>query len=249
MKRIIPITLLLFLSLTAAGQDPELFDKIWYLYEVNDTEGDNFYVEGYQPYGGNPMIPQITPYVIIDEDFSFNGLGICNTFEGTLEYDVIDNNFRPITSETTNMSCGALEDLDEPTVIGPFGRVDPDPTFYTILNPTITNDADGFQTMIYGTQPFVGYLYRTKPILSLEDRRVTSFVLAPNPVQNELFFSEVNSTSEINSIRIYSVHGTVVMSISKPKGPSISVETLENGLYLLEIVTTIGKETHKILKQ
>ena len=185
--RTIIVFIALFYVFTSKAQDPDpdIFNQNWYLYEIYDSDqNEYFYVEGYQPYGGDPMIPQISPYVFIDETFNFNGLGICNTFEGSLEYDMSINSFRTITVTQTSDSCGFYEDIDEPYVIGPFGYVDPDPTFYTILSPQVTDDSDGFQTLRYGTQPFVGYTYRNTPILGLNDFLAATIKIFPNPTMD-----------------------------------------------------------------
>ncbi len=236
------------IQINAQDPDPDLFDQTWYLYVVEDSEGDTFYVEGYQPYGGDPVIPQITPYVIIEEEsLNFNGLGICNTFNGTLAQSPSHNSFRTVTADQTNFECGFYEDLDEPTVIGPFGWVDPDPEFYTIIDPQITTDSDGFQTLIYGTQPFVAYVCRNTPILSNEDFTKTAFSLYPNPTSGSLNFSSINTLVE--SVRVYSVTGTMVLQLSiHSSSNSMDVSSLTNGLYFVEMISAERQEIHKILK-
>lgn len=250
MKTLIMIIALTFaFTLKAQDPDPDIFNQNWYLYEIYDSDlGTYFYVEGYQPYGGDPMIPQISPYVIIDESFNFNGLGICNTFEGTLEYDIINNNFRTVSVTQTNESCGFYEDMDEPSIIGPFGYVDPDPTFYTIISPQVTDDSDGFQTLRYGTQPFVGYTYRNTPILGVDEFEKHRLKVFPNPVKNLLNIqSEIES---IDTIVIFDATGKRVTALS-PAASYYALDTssLPGGLYFLEISTTQSKEIYRIVKE
>jgi len=250
MKKLLFITsfFLFTIQINAQDPDPDLFDQTWYLYDVYDSDfNTHFIVEGYQPYGGNPQIPQITPFVIIDESFNFNGLGICNTFNGTLEYSAADTAFRAVTSTQTTNPCGLFEDMDEPYLIGPFGYVDPDPTYFTIFGLTITNDSDGFQTLTYGTQPFIGYTYRNTPILANSDYKKNVVLLYPNPTKGLLNVSFENLI--IESVMVYSVTGDMVLQPSFLSSSNlIDISSLTNGLYFIEIKSEEGIAIHKILK-
>jgi len=229
--------------------DPDLFNQTWYLRSVYDSDLGQYLivVEGYQPYSGNPTIPQIHPQVTIDPSLSFTGLGICNTFDGMLEYDGLNNGFRTISTNQTNMSCGFFENMDEPITIGPFGYVDPDPTFYTIINPQITDDPDGFQTLTYDTQPFVGYTYRNTPVLGNEDFTLKKISLYPNPSNNQIHINTGNTT--VNSLVLRDLAGRKIYQW-QPKSTEFSIEIhwLINGVYLLELDSAHSEAVFKIVK-
>jgi hypothetical protein len=247
-------TLLLLLSLyliatNVSAQDPDLFDQTWYLRDVFDTDEGEYIivVEGYQPYGGNPSIPQINPHVTISPSLSFSGLGICNTFNGALEYDSQLNSFRTITTNQSTMSCGFYEDMVEPATIGPFGYVDPDPTSFTIINPQITDDPDGFQTFTYGTQPFIAYRYRNTPVLGTEDLRVGEIKVFPNP--SESIVNIMAHSLLIESIHLLDANGRIITTKEPPSNNfSINISSLESGIYFLEINSSEGRFVRKLLR-
>ncbi|MBT8263640.1 MAG: T9SS type A sorting domain-containing protein [Bacteroidia bacterium] len=245
------VLMALFFAATSIAQDPDpdIFNQNWYLYEIYDSDqNEYFYIEGYQPYGGEPMIPQISPYVFIDEALNFNGLGICNTFEGVLEYDMSINSFRTASVTLTTDSCGAFEDMDEPYIIGPFGFVDPDPNFYTIIGPQVTDDSDGFQTLTYGTQPFIGYTYRNTPILGINEFIADNIQIYPNPAKNKI--NLVFEIGNLEVIYLLDVNGRVIIKASPDLGSySMDISNIKNGMYFLEVHTDDGKVRRKILKK
>lgn len=240
MKTLIMIIALTF-AFTLKAQDPDIFDQTWYLYEVYDTDtGDIFYVENYEP--------SISPYILIDQAYNFNGFAICNSFQGTMEYSVPDMAFRVVTTSQTSNSCGFWGDWYEPLIIGPFGYVDPDPNWFTIIDPVVTDDPDGFQTFSFITQPFVYYTYRNTPILGVDVFEKHRLKVFPNPVKNLLNIqSEIES---IDTIVIFDATGKRVTALS-PAASYYALDTssLPGGLYFLEISTTQSKEIYRIVKE
>ncbi|WP_432410483.1 T9SS type A sorting domain-containing protein [Rasiella sp. SM2506] len=229
--------------------DPDFFNQTWYLYEIYDSDfNETFFVEGYQPYAGNPEIEQITPNIFIDETLAFNGLGICNTISGTLEQDPITGDFRTVSTTSTSNACGFFEDTDELYIFGPFAFVDPDQTLSTIINPSITTDSDGFQTMRFSTQPFVSYTYRNSPILTINDFNTSSITVFPNPVENVLHIQ--SEGQPITSFRIFSNTGTVLLESSIPSSEnSLDASQFPAGIYFLQVHSQNGKESFKIIKK
>lgn len=249
MNKLVFFSIFLLLSTYGKAQNPDLYNQTWYLHEIIDEESEDFYVEGYQPYGGDPEIEQITPYFILDSNLNFNGVGICNPFNGVLEYDETSDSFRAISTNVETSSCGVFEDMDEPRVIGPFGFIDSDPTSFTIINPTITNDEDGYQTFSFITQPFVNYTYRNVSVLSVNDFEKDVFTIYPNPTSDIIQFSS-QSNSIITSIEVYSVLGSKVMEISDPNSlKTITLSSLNKGVYFIKIYSDQKSEIHQIIKK
>lgn len=248
MKKLLLFTLFFIFVQTIKAQepDPALFDQTWYLYEIYDSDFDEtFSVAGYQPYAGSPEIAQISPYIEIDASLNYNGVAICNIFNGTLEYD--SDAFRAISVTTTGSDCGFFENQDEPYVMGPFGFVDDDPLSYTIINPNITNDDDGFQTLNFVTQPFVRYTYRNTPVLSNRDFNKISFSISPNPTAEFLYItSEDNIT--IDTITVYNITGAKVSTITLLDN-TLNIASLHTGVYFIEIASQLGKETYRVIKK
>lgn len=89
-------------------------------------------------------------------------------------------------------------------------------------------------------------VYVPAEILSVHDVNLAEVNVFPNPTSGTV---HVNATEEINSITIFSTLGQVVQTID---GSSLNIELdlspLPNGHYLLEIETTRGTQTKKLIK-
>ncbi|MAM29358.1 MAG: hypothetical protein CMC13_10070 [Flavobacteriaceae bacterium] len=229
--------------------DPDFFNQTWYLYEIFDSDtNETFTVEGYQPYGGNPEIEQINPKITIDDNLQFLGLGICNTISGTLEKDAISGDFRTITTDGTSDACGFFEDMDEPYIFGPFANIEPDPLLYTIVDPTVTTNSDGFQTMTYTTQPFLQYTYRNTPVLNTPENDLATVAIYPNPAQNVLHFQKTATTELALDVRIISVSGQLVQTNRlEASQKSLNIAMLAPGLYFVNISEGNKSSTHKLI--
>lgn len=244
--------LLLFLTVSVKAQNPDadLLNQTWYLHEVYDSDFDEtFSVNGYQPYAGSPEIEQITPNFILDDNLNFSGIGICNSYTGVLEYDIMTNSFRTISTDVETSACGFYEDMDEPLVIGPLGFVDSDPLSYTIIDPMITNDSDGYQTLSFVTQPFVRYTYRNVSVLSVQDFKKNVFTVYPNPTSDVIQFSSDRNLTII-SAHMYSVFGRLVMDVSSQDFlDTVQISSLDSGIYFIKVASAEGVEIHRIIKK
>lgn len=217
-------------SVNAQDPDPDLYDQTWYLYEIDYENGDHINVENWYP--------EYTPYVIIDESLNFNGMGLCNFFDGTLEY--VSSFFTVVASNVTTNNCNDPYNYEE-AFIGPFGYIGGNFGFVEIID-----DSDGFQTMKYITGPFTDYTYRNTPILATDDFKKNVFSLYPNPTKGVLNFYCENETLE--SVSIFSVTGTKVLQLSIDSSNSINLSSLNKGLYFVEITYSEVKEVNKIIK-
>lgn len=252
MNKLLLFGLLIFFTAKINSQNPDadLLNQIWFLHEVYDSDFDEtFLINGYQPYAGSPEIEQITPNFNINANLNFTGFGICNSFTGVLEYDAMSNSFRTISTDVETSECGFYEDMDEPLVIGPLGFVDSDPLSYTIIDPIITNDSDGYQTFSFVTQPFVRYTYRNVSVLSVNAFSKNVFTVYPNPTSDVIRFSS-DRNQIITSAQMYSISGSLVMDISSHDFiDGISISSLDNGIYFMKITSEDGIETHQIIKK
>ena len=76
---------------------------------------------------------------------------------------------------------------------------------------------------------------------------ITGITVFPNPVKNNL---NINSKDQIKSIRILSMSGVILKTISMKSGSqSVDLSKLSKGIYIAEIITTNGSTKKKIIKQ
>lgn len=83
--------------------------------------------------------------------------------------------------------------------------------------------------------------------LSVSKNKKLEVHLYPNPV-NTSFQLEVTSDKEINSIRIFSVHGKEVLRFKEAQ-TSYDVSQLSKGVYFVQIESETGKSLKKIVKK
>ena len=69
-------------SIALYGQDPDMIGT-WYLRGFTADLGDTEFID-------NEDAPQ-NPTLIINADFSFEGIGACNTFSGQFMYDAVED--------------------------------------------------------------------------------------------------------------------------------------------------------------
>lgn len=81
------------------------------------------------------------------------------------------------------------------------------------------------------------------------NNNVEDWKIYPNPSNSILYVECANS--EIHSINIYSVIGENIISISNKLSNKtlVSIDTLENGIYFIEIKTSQGVSTKRFIKQ
>ena len=87
--------------------------------------------------------------------------------------------------------------------------------------------------------------------LSVDEQNLFNVKIYPNPVKDILNFDFRNATQSINEIKIFSLQGKLVQSISKPNNNIISLSTkeMQSGFYLIEINAENGsKKTSKFIK-
>ncbi len=226
----------LFLSLTLIAlngfaQDPNLY-QTWYLYSM-ESEFDTTTVSDFDP----PIVPTL----IIDASLNFSGQGACDTFNGSFSYSDPEELLIVANSSNTETTCGFYEDEFE---IEYFGYLSSGHHMTYI----ITNDADGYQTLLLHGATFTTLTYRnialSTPSILKDD---FSFSLHPNPTTNKLSIDYDNDTNDLN-LTLYSSTGTVIFK-NRSFQNDIDVSNLANGLYFMELTSTKGRIVRKFVKQ
>ena len=121
--------------------------------------------------------------------------------------------------------------------------------------PTVVTETDYFKSYYnFPNVKFNSYCTsNTDRALSVSDSNVTTkqnFTFYPNPVQDNLTIEMENLTA-VSSINVYSTIGQLVKKLSKPslsKQIEISLSDLKTGSYLIEVVSSHGKTTKKLIK-
>lgn len=114
--------------------------------------------------------------------------------------------------------------------------------------PTVIPIEGLFQNFI-NTIPPVNKIYRFIPT-TLATPGVTrnrSLVMYPNPVQDELKFNHPDNL-QVHSITIRTLLGQPVLEFDNPN-PTLSVQGLASGTYLVEFYTSLGKQVERLLKK
>lgn len=84
-------------------------------------------------------------------------------------------------------------------------------------------------------------------IISFENKAITQTILYPNPVSNQLFFS---NTKGFSSAVIVDFTGKVILEQSVQMGNnSLELSNLPKGFYLLQLKSESTIENHKIIKE
>jgi hypothetical protein len=116
----------------------------------------------------------------------------------------------------------------------------------------LTASTDGTVTVIANANDASGIAGTVTITISnqsvgFEEFNVQNITIYPNPVADNLFIElGENKSTEIN---ILSLSGTVVKSIANNNAKSIDVSDLQQGVYILKVVTNKGVSTQRFIKQ
>jgi len=235
MKQLYLFSVFFFLCFGAQAQDPNLIGQ-WYLYEIRLELDPTIYIDGWSPYG-DPDYPQIYPDLIVAEDFSFTGTGVCNTFQGDWVHQGNDD-FISISYSDTGLGCGLYEDELEGHYMTLFHE-----DVYVL---TGVNDlGNGLFEMLIGGGPFTGLYFLSEPILGLHEVEELGFVLGPNPGQGLI---EVRSDEPWDELSVYNLSGQL-LSRHTEVVDRIDLSNLADGLYFIELYAGDARAVQKWLKQ
>ncbi len=211
--------------------DPNLF-QTWYLdsYETSDADSSPTVIE--------KIVPAIKPSLTIREDLSFNGVGACNTFQGTfmsLGADTEDSITTDQFLRDTNV-CEFESHQD-------FERdyVDYMASAYGFTIHAVDGGLElFFDTLVFGYYKFKNFTLNTANI------ETGGIDVYPNPTTNGLL--DLKSTNNsIQKAELYDALGQKIKTIQYKLG-RINISELDNGLYILRLETTSGMLTKKIIK-
>ena len=92
------------------------------------------------------------------------------------------------------------------------------------------------------------YFFDSNCVLSVDDfEDLNSLSIYPNPVQNKLNFENPQQIS-LESVEVFDMTGKKVKSFSS-FGDSINIESLEQGVYFIKVMTENRTKTFKIMKK
>ena len=114
----------------------------------------------------------------------------------------------------------------------------------------VLDDADGYYAVevvaLYEDgKESVGLFKTIGGTTSVEENEV-SFGIYPNPVDDYLY---INTNETVKEIHIYNMLGMTVYQTAKYNGNSINVSELNNGMYLMKVITENGESVKRFIKK
>jgi heat shock protein HslJ len=184
--------------------------------------------------------PPIAPYLLITEDFNYNGEGACNTFNGTYNFNIPNYLTATVFVATTNDCNIQLHNLFEDAYFGYISNE----FWYDITQ-------DGGGNVLTLGNPLGGIaVFKSYP-LSVKDFNENVFTVYPNPAKNELFLSSTNTTENL-TLKIFNIGGKLLstQNIALQEQTSLDVSQLVSGIYFLNIEDERGNTaTKKFIKE
>lgn len=238
-SKIILLAIFFRFFLNAQEPNPNLY-RTWYLVEILESDAS------YPEMMVEDINPSITPTITIAENLSFTGVGACNTFNGNFYYTsnvAMEDVMQTIDFSSTDTNC-QNEDWENLEA-----------QYFSFLNTyefegdyigfNITENGENLQLYLWNT--IFGYARFQSNPLSVEDlkKEKKSIEISPNPTHD---FININSTSKIEKVEIYSTEGSLRQSHGG-NTQSISIKNLPKGIYLLNVYGKNGVLTSsKIVK-
>ena len=233
MRNIILTILGVLLYHSSYAQDPRLFNNNWYF---ASGELDEVALEIPFPsfvtiltFSSIPPIEEILIHYVNCEET--NGTSIL--------YDPIENIFN------LQGSFGGLVGICSYDFMADHLAVYYDDNINAPKNPfnyLIVDDGTNLQlTISNGNGDHVIY---NNTLLSHQDFDVLSLSFYPNPVEDELFFSEISDWNFYN-VLIFDLNGRLVLSLNDFDKRSINLQELKSGLYFMRLNDNLGRSVIK----
>ena len=213
--------------------------------------------------GTNPVVNKfiVWNYDINADQFTKSAQEFVNSESGSINQKFMDIAFNS-NGECAFVYSNSYDDhlhfveFDETTGFGTPQQISTMPAVPAGAIPSIAFDADDNLHVIFDDNRFDqnndGYLDRdvlytkaspnTTFIKESITNNNTSYVLSPNPAQNQITISNVQLT--INDVEIIDITGKNCLSNIIVRGNTIDISNLENGVYFLKV----GQETKKFIK-
>ena len=208
---------------------PSLLDT-WYLSSIEYDSGDIIDIAS--------INPAIAPDLKIYPSLEMEGIGDCNGFGGSFEYDATNETLTTLNFYATLLIC------DEESIENEYFNffADEMPISYSLRN-----DFEWNKELVL-EHPTLDYLliFNEIPLLSSPDFTISDITVYPNPVSDRLYISSENSV--IEKIIVYSINGKILIE-KIVETNSIDVSGLSKGIYFIGLISSEGKSIQKFIKK
>ncbi|MBT8262193.1 MAG: T9SS type A sorting domain-containing protein [Bacteroidia bacterium] len=226
------VILIVLLAIGASGfaQDPEMIGT-WYLRAFTADLSDPVFIT-------NNDAPQ-NPTLIVYSDYSFEGIGACNTFTGQFQYDPVEEvyfhtSFIPTTDDCGDPGYNTFED-------GYFAHFDDTLGLFLRYVPI----GSGL-LLLEIESPGFGMEFQDTVFLGVDENPISLINIYPTITSEYVNVSKPTSIA-IEKAIVYNSLGQPVLSVSE-NIERIDVSSLSKGMYFLQIDSEEGSMTKKFIK-
>ena len=227
MKNIFLLILVFYtISGFAQNPNPDLF-QTWHLESVQASDAAPLYQVA-------DIEPEISPTLVILENFDFNGQGACNTFEGEFNIPTTEI-IETIEFSNSTDDCGMPQhNLFEDSYFE---------FLQSVVNYDIIPDGNGLMLTIggaaFGQAVFKNYKLNTT------DFEINKIKVYPNPTNTILFTNSQNL--EIVKVDLLNTNAQCILSVENNLH-RIDLSELPSGVYMMKMYTENGTFRKKIIK-
>ena len=237
MKKLLLIVIVFGLWGNAAAQDydPELVNT-WKLVAIDRDLLPTAYT--------TDVSPAITPYLKVNADLSFEGLGACNSFTGSFSMGVgtgLEIIFIPEFSATDNTCDSESQNNYEDAYFWQLNL--PVPLLEYEYSITTGSDGEPLLTLGFGSG---FYLYFTPTTLNVNEQHLSPIKVHPNPTSD--YFVINKSIPADAEITLFSTSGQIQKLDYQTNGV-YDVSFLSSGVYVVEITTSKEVFRSKVVKR
>jgi hypothetical protein len=180
------------------------------------------------------------PTLIIHPDYSFEGIGACNTFTGQLEYDAVEDVYFHTAFDPTTNDCGDPGYNDFESIyfahfddsLGPYFRYVPIGSGLLYLEIVFPGFGMEFQDTVF---------------LDVDENPLKSINVYPTLASEYLHISKPTSI-EIEKVIVFSCLGQSILT-RMGNVDRIDVSALSKGVYFLRIISRDGSISRKFIKK
>lgn len=229
MKNLILIVLLAICG-SGYAQDPEMIGT-WYLRAFTADLSDPVFITINDA-------PQ-NPTLIVYSDYSFEGIGACNTFTGQFQYDPVEEVYFHTSFIATTDDCGdpAYNNFED----GYFAHFDDTLGLFLRYVPI----GSGL-LLLEIESPGFGIEFQDSVFLSVDENPLRLIKIYPTIASEYLNVSKPTSIA-IEKAIIYNSLGQLVLTVAENMD-RINVSPLPKGIYFLQINSEEGSITRKFIK-